>query len=143
MLLYLDNCCFNRPFDDQTQLEISLESQAKLFIQNEIETGRFDLLWSYILEHENNINPFEPRRDSVRRWKEIAVKIIVESEDIIIFGESLMKRGVKLYDALHVACAYVGSCDRFLTVDKKLLNKPINEIILQNPLDFLREMEIY
>lgn len=24
MRLYLDNCCFNRPFDDQTQLKISL-----------------------------------------------------------------------------------------------------------------------
>ena len=54
-----------------------------------------------------------------------------------------MKRGVKLYDALHVACAYIGGCDRFLTVDKKLLNKPINEIILQNPLDFVREMEVF
>lgn len=30
MRVYLDNCCYNRPYDDQTQLRISLESQAKL-----------------------------------------------------------------------------------------------------------------
>ena len=26
--IYLDNCCFNRPYDDQSQLRISLETQA-------------------------------------------------------------------------------------------------------------------
>ena len=33
MRVYLDNCCYNRPYDDQTQLRISLESQAKLYVQ--------------------------------------------------------------------------------------------------------------
>ena len=65
MLLYLDICCFNRPFDDQAQLKIRLESQAKLYIQSEILDGRFKLLWSYILEHENNKNPDNYRRASV------------------------------------------------------------------------------
>lgn len=65
MLLYLDNCCYNRPFDDQTQLKISFESQAKLFVQQEILSGHFKLLWSYVLEYENNKNPFEVRRESV------------------------------------------------------------------------------
>ena len=27
--IYLDNCCFNRPYDDQSQLRISLETQAR------------------------------------------------------------------------------------------------------------------
>lgn len=31
MRVYLDNCSFNRPFDDQTQIKISLETEAKLF----------------------------------------------------------------------------------------------------------------
>jgi len=33
MRVYLDNCCFNRPYDDQMQLKIELETKAKLFIQ--------------------------------------------------------------------------------------------------------------
>jgi len=44
MLLYLDNCCFNRPFDDQAQLRISLETQAKLFVQQEILNGKFKVV---------------------------------------------------------------------------------------------------
>ena len=141
LLIYLDNCSFNRPFDDQTQLMISLESQAKLFIQQGIQSGRFELSWSYILEFENNKNPFEVRRESIFSWKGLAVKHIVESEDILLFGETLMRRGVKKYDALHVACAYFGGCDRLITVDKGLLNKPINEIIVQSPIDFVNGLE--
>ena len=31
MRIYLDNCTFNRPFDDQTHIRIYVESEAKLF----------------------------------------------------------------------------------------------------------------
>ena len=31
--VYLDNCCFNRPFDNQLQPRIRFETQAKLHIQ--------------------------------------------------------------------------------------------------------------
>ena len=33
MKIYLDLCCFNRPFDDQTKARIKLETEAKLVIQ--------------------------------------------------------------------------------------------------------------
>lgn len=48
MRIYLDNCCFNRPFDDQSELKIRLESEAKLFIQAKISTNQTELAWSYI-----------------------------------------------------------------------------------------------
>lgn len=39
MLIYLDNCCFNRPFDDQEQLRVRLETEAKLRIQHLMREG--------------------------------------------------------------------------------------------------------
>ena len=36
MRIYLDNCCFNRPFDDQGQTRVRLETEAKLCIQENI-----------------------------------------------------------------------------------------------------------
>ena len=30
MKIYLDNCCYNRPFDQQDNLRVHLESLAKL-----------------------------------------------------------------------------------------------------------------
>ena len=47
MKIYLDNCCYNRPFDDQSQMKIHLETQAKLYIQRQIRDGVYDLVWSY------------------------------------------------------------------------------------------------
>jgi hypothetical protein len=35
--VYLDNCCYNRPFDDQEQRSVQLETQAKLWIQDLIK----------------------------------------------------------------------------------------------------------
>jgi len=54
--VYLDNCCFNRPYDDQTQLRIELETKAKLYIQQQIIEKKIILATSVILEFENNDN---------------------------------------------------------------------------------------
>ena len=48
MLVYMDLCCFNRPFDDQSQPRIYLETEAKLFIQRKIKDGEIELAWSYM-----------------------------------------------------------------------------------------------
>jgi hypothetical protein len=36
--LYLDNCAFNRPYDDQTLLKNYLEAEAKTFIKMRTDT---------------------------------------------------------------------------------------------------------
>ena len=41
---------FNRPFDNQAQIRIRLESEAKLYIQDNIKSKVIELIWSYILE---------------------------------------------------------------------------------------------
>lgn len=46
--VYLDNCCYNRPYDDQTQLRILLEAQAKIYIQGMIRNDELELDFSYI-----------------------------------------------------------------------------------------------
>lgn len=50
----MDNCCFNRPYDDQSQLRISLETQAKLYIQDLIKNSKVELAASYMLLFENH-----------------------------------------------------------------------------------------
>ena len=40
--IYLDMCCYNRPYDDQSQLKISMETQAKLHIQTLIREGKLN-----------------------------------------------------------------------------------------------------
>ena len=103
--IYLDNCCFNRPFDDQGHVKVRLESEAKLFIQSKIAKNQIELVWSYILEYENNVNPFEERKDLIKKWEKYAVKDIEETELILEKANTLVNLGVKSKDALHVACA--------------------------------------
>ena len=140
--LYLDNCCYNRPFDNQSQIKIHLETQAKLYIQAKIKDGIYSLVWSYILDYENSRNPYEEKRQAISPWKNIASECVVgESEEILTFAESLHTRGIKTYDALHISCAVFAGCDYYLTTDKKLLNTPIPEIKIINPIMFVNEME--
>ncbi|MCF8219502.1 MAG: hypothetical protein K9I29_09505 [Bacteroidales bacterium] len=77
MLIYLDNCSFNRPFDNQKQIRIRIESEAKLYIQEQISSGKLKLAWSYILDFENSANPFPERKESINNWKNYAVADIV------------------------------------------------------------------
>jgi len=89
--VYLDNCVFNRPFDDQTSVRIKLETEAKLYIQDKILEGKVDLIWSYILEYENEQNPFVERKETIKEWKRLAILDIEEDEFILKKAKELTK----------------------------------------------------
>ena len=139
---YLDNCCFNRPFDDQSQLRIKLESEAKLKIQTDIQAGNLDLVWSYILEAENEANPFEERKRAIREWKNYAVMNFDEEKAILDKANMLNQIGLRSKDALHISCAISAGCQYFLTTDDKILNKDvlIEELTIIDPIGFIREV---
>ncbi len=108
MKIYLDNCCYNRPYDDQSQLRISLETQAKLYIQDLVKQRKAELVTSYVLWYENSQNPFEIRKMSIGEFmQENTVEYIDidKAEDIKTKAEEIMRTGVKMKDAYHVACA--------------------------------------
>lgn len=105
MRIYLDNCCFNRPFDDQSKIRIRLETEAKLRVQDDILGKKFELVWSYILEAENMVNPFEERRKTISDWKEQAIIKIKENHTILDRAKNLNQIGLRSKDALHISCA--------------------------------------
>ncbi|MCL2346704.1 MAG: hypothetical protein FWC50_00435 [Planctomycetaceae bacterium] len=135
--LYLDNCCFNRPFDDQSQLLVQLETEAKLFIQEEIKKGTFELVWSYILDEENSSNPSPDKKEQISSWKPLAISDVEASSEVIRLAKEFAKQGLKSMDALHVACAIDASAEYFITVDGGILKRKIKEIWTMNPLEFL------
>jgi hypothetical protein len=84
MRVYLDNCCFNRPYDDQTQILIKLETEAKLQIQQLILDNEFDLIWSFILHYENNDNPYSDKKERIAAWESIAKETVVFNEKLTL-----------------------------------------------------------
>jgi predicted nucleic acid-binding protein len=141
MRIYLDNCCYNRPFDDQNQMKIHLETIAKLYIQSEIRKGVYELVWSYMLDYENNENPYEEKQEAIQIWETIAKFICKSSIDILQKGKIIELLGIMPKDALHIACAVQTNCRYFITTDIKLLKKKVDGIKIITPIDFIREME--
>lgn len=66
----------------------------------------------------------------------------IDKTDIIKSkAEEIMKTGIKMKDAYHVACAVYSSCDCFLTTDDRLLKYHTDKIQMLNPIDFIRRLE--
>lgn len=144
MKVYLDNCCYNRPYDDQTQIRIHLETEAKLHIQDVIRNGDLDLVTSYILEYENGKNRFSHKRQAISDFMSINESYYVGAErdgDVKKIAGDIMKTGVKSMDALHVACAILARCDYFVTTDDRLLKCQTENIRIVTPGELIRRLE--
>ena len=143
MRVYLDNCCFNRPFDEQLNIRVKLETDAKLYVQSLIREERLELAWSYMLDYENNDNPQLERKYIIQKWKSLSSIDTYETNNILIKADDFIKYGIKVKDALHIACAIEMGCDVFLTTDDKIKNKSnrIKEIKILNPIEFINTIE--
>lgn len=143
MRVYLDNCSFNRPFDDQTQIRIRLEAEAKLHIQERIQQGTLELAWSYILDYENLANPFEERRSIIQKWQSRAIIDVDASPEILTKAHLLREMGLRSKDALHLSCSISAKCDYFVTTDDTILKKMVGfeEVKVVDPASLIRSME--
>jgi len=141
--IYLDNCCYNRPFDEQSQDLIRLETEAKLVIQARVRSGIYPLVWSFILDSENDDNPTINNREAIGYWRYIADEYCAASHDILSHAKYFLRFDIKHKDALHLACAINHGCDYLITTDKKFLNKndKVAEIKIINPITFVFEMD--
>ena len=154
MKVYFDMNIYNRVFDDQTQIRIRFESMAIDILFELIEKGKYELVWSFILEYENSRNPFIERKLNIISISTLCNDVIQPNDNIkLIAKDIVMKSNTKGKDALHLASAVYGGCKYFITCDDKFikaveknrdnLKEIIKNIKLYNPIDFLRkEMDI-
>ena len=141
MRVYLDNCCYDRPFDDQSQLRVRLETEAKLAIQALMRIGALEYVWSDMLVTEAGDNPSQENCEKILSWRDrAAVYVSIDAEIERRAGE-IMALGVKTADALHLACAETASCDWFFTVDRGILKKVsrLGSMRIANPMQFIQE----
>jgi len=141
--VYLDNCTYNRPFDDQSQIRISLESQAKLYIQRLIINRELCLVYSYMSVYENSENPNPEHRNSILDFFRYAAEFIdIDKADIIgTRAQAIRECKIKSNDAIHIACAIEADCKYFITTDDGILrNYRASDIRVYSPLDFISEV---
>lgn len=139
--VYLDTSVYNRPFDDQAQPKIFLESQAIVIILQMVEARMVDLVSSSVLEYENSRNPYPIKQEAMNRYLQMAGSRQIADEVIRQRAEQLEHNGLKAVDALHVACAEAISSDYLITCDKRLINRCSGLMLkVVNPVDFILEM---
>jgi len=143
MLIYLDICCFNRPFDDQSDLLVRLQTEAKLYVQEMIRSGSLSLIWSAVMDMENAANPDINRKVAVGDWQKIGLVDVPVSRRVENIALKLALIGIKPMDALHVACAIEAEAEYFLTTDKALLRKMAKHDHLRvvDPVEFIRALK--
>lgn len=144
MKVYMDNCCYNRPYDDQTYIRIHLETEAKLHIQDMVKRGEVDLVTSFMLEYENGKNRFSHKKRAIADFMSANESYYVgigKEEEARILAGRIIETGVKSADALHVACAILAGSDYFITTDDRLLKFQTEDMQVVTPGEFIRRLE--
>ena len=143
-LVYLDTCCLNRPWDDQTQPRIRLESEAVLAVLAAVETRRgVEWLGSAAVLGEVTRNPDPDRRRRALRLLELTTRWARIAPEDDVRGEALAQRaGLTAFDALHDARAERGGADVLLTTDDRFLRRAARHasalrVPVENPLAWL------
>jgi predicted nucleic acid-binding protein len=146
--LYLDMNIYNRPFDDQGQMRIRLETTAITMIWALIQSGTLTAQWSFVLDYENSRNPFVERSAFARYLAQACEGTIEPNDEIRELARGLERLEIRGRDALHLACAEWSGCDYLVTCDDLLVRQgkrliEAGELRLQviNPVDLLREEE--
>lgn len=143
--IYLDNCVLNRPFDDQSQERVRLETEAIVLLLSRLERKEWTWLGSQALDIEIDKTPDTEQQSRLRRIVEFINSSIEIGDKELERSSELQKLGFVGFDAVHLACAESGKADVFLTTDDRLLKlakrlvKKLHVKVV-NPLDWMKEM---
>lgn len=121
--IYFDTSVFVRPFDDQTQPRIWLETQAISLLLQMIEQGVIELIASSVVLFEISRHPDADHRLMVEQSLQKSSRVHHIDQDALSRALELAEVGIKAIDALHLACAELCSCDHFVTCDDRLVKQ--------------------
>ena len=145
MKLYLDNCCYNRPYDDQTQEKIHMEGEAVLAIINRCKQNNDEIIGNSALDLEiDQIGDIE-KREKVKYFydKTITTKIDYTANILKRVRELSEQTNIRTLDRFHLSFAEYSDTDVFLTTDTKF-EKASTKLNLRmkviNPLRYLTEV---
>ena len=143
--LYLDNCCYNRPFDDLTNQKNYIESQAIIVILDLYKKDKLDIYKSKILDYEiSQMKDNTKKNKIVDVYSSLKSNYIDTTNEIIDRAEKLKEYNIKEKDALHISYAEHGNVDYFITVDKILIKSVSKvedlKIKVMNPIGFIMEV---
>ena len=141
MRVYLDNCCYNRPFDPSVQTRVQVETICKLAVQFMMATRKVEYVWSEMLDYEVSQNPSLKRQMAILRWVSGAVENVALDDVVYARAAELEKSGIKTKDAIHLASAEQSECDWLLTTDDRFIRRAQGntDVRVATPVEFIME----
>lgn len=123
--IYLDVCALCRPFDDQQQVRIRLETSAVELILTHVRNRQLELIVSPAHFVEINAIPdLEERQQLILLLRQIGTEIEFDFGSARRRAEALSLQGLGVADAAHLAFAEQAQAE-FITVDDKLLKQSV------------------
>jgi predicted nucleic acid-binding protein len=143
--VYLDVCTLCRPFDDQAQIRIRLETEAVQLILSHIRLGLLTFITAPVHRIEVSAIPdFTEREYLLALLEEIGNDVAVDHARVRARAEALADEGVGPADAAHLAFAEAAEAD-FITTDDRLIRqcKRVDAAVwCGNPVAFCEKEEL-
>ncbi len=119
----MDNSVLNRPYDDQRQPRIWLETLCFVLILQMVEKDEAQLIRSSFHDLENTESLASERRAWVNACLNLATDTVHTSVEMEKRAGALEKQGLGPLDAAHCAAAENAKADFFITCDDRLIRK--------------------
>ena len=138
--VYLDTCIYGRPFDDQRQPRVWLETMAVAVVMAGIQQGDIELVTSPALDYEHGNDPSPERRLVVGSLLRLGTVHCEITPEVMGRAAELEEDGLGPLDALHVAAAEISDADFLITCDDSLLTRArCAKVRVVSPLEFSQE----
>jgi predicted nucleic acid-binding protein len=145
MIIYLDTCCYGRPYDNTSQIKIATEAAAVMAV---IETCRITghcIIGSTAVTFEfGKIRDAEVREDIEALFDTTINAYFAATADDDVRAQALQAEGLGKMDSYHLAIAEAAGADALLTTDvdfaRICAKKNLSEVRVINPLNFLPEV---
>ncbi len=144
MKVYMDNCCFNRIFDDRSQPVIYFDRNSVMIVLELVEKGVFELCGSQMLVKEIADTPDAFKRERLELMYSLCSSEVEVTESIIERAYDIREySNIRTKDSIHLACAEYANVDVLLTVDKKFMNNANRipaKVKVMSPTEWLLEV---
>ena len=142
--IYLDACCYSRPFDDLKNEKVRLEAESILMIQGMVSSGVIELFSGLVVDFElNKIKDVSKKMNVTAFYHATKGELLKFCDKIEIIANGYETHGIRYMDALHMAYCQQYQIGYMLTTDKTLINAAKRvEILFKvvNPLEFIMEV---
>ncbi len=142
MNIYLDVCCLNRPFDDQSKDRIYIEAEAVLTILSRCQDGFWTLAGSDVIELELSKIANQNKLAKVMALYSLHDHRLTVDDRVKTRSLELQHLGLRLFDSLHLALAELYNQDVLLTTDDafiKMAARFETSVPVENPVVWLME----